>query len=126
MFHADINYLDVFQLEDKHNNDINVTNLYKQFNHVSFSRSEYIHLYNAVLSRNNLMILNHNIRSTSRNFYLFIDLILSNLKDQSTIIDLTETRLCSHFSSLCQLPGFKLFTNCRSTHGGGVAMYIPQ
>ena len=124
MFDADINYRDIFRLEDKYNNDINVTNLYRQFNHLSFPRSEY--LGNVVLSNNNLMIITHIIRSIPRNLHLFLDLILSNFKDQLTIIGLRETRLCSHFSSLYQLPGFNLFTSCRSTYGGGVALYIRQ
>ena len=63
MFDADINDVEIFKLEDKYNNDINVINLYKQFNHLSSPRSEYIHLDNAILSNNNLMILTHNIRS---------------------------------------------------------------
>ena len=35
-----------------------------------------------------------------------------------------ETRLNSNITTLFQLPGYNLYTQCRNTEGGGVALYV--
>ena len=48
----DINDLDIFCTNDKYNNHLSVNNLYTQFNHITFPRSQYIHLDEFSLPRN--------------------------------------------------------------------------
>lgn len=121
----DLMDLDIFVNEDKYNSDLNVDNLFIQYNHINFPRSQYIYLHdNSLPIKNVFDILTLNIRSIPMNLQSFVDNILCNLNIKHSIIGLTEIRLSSHLASLYQLPGYKMFSNCRNTHGGGVAVYI--
>lgn len=118
---------DIFHSDDKYNANLNVNHLYRQFNQVNFPRSQYIQLDELSLSNNNILtVLTLNIRSIPTNLQSFTDNILCNMNTQSSIIGLTEIRLCPHLASLYQLPGFSMFTSCRNTQGGGTALYVPQ
>lgn len=121
----DINDLDIFKTGDSYNSDLSVNNLYTRLSHINFPRSEYIYLDNDSLPDNNaITILTQNIRSTPTNFQYFTDTVLSNITTKCSVLGFTETRLSSHLTSLYQLPGYNMYTNCRNTHGGGVALYV--
>lgn len=111
--------------EDKYNSDLHVTNLYTKFRNTNVMRSKYIELFHYSSKSNDVTtLLTLNIRSIPTNVQSFVDTVLGSVATKYNILGLTELRLEAHLSSLYQLPGYSLFTNCRNTHGGGVAMYI--
>ena len=116
---------DISDTDDRYNNDLNINNFYTQFNRANCPSSEYIYIDNNSLPYNNVIsVLTVNIRSIPKNFQSFVDTILCNLSTKCNILGLTEIRLSPHLSSLYQLSGYKVFTNPRNTHGGGVALYV--
>ena len=120
----DITDLDTLSSDDKYDRGLNVHNIYAQFSH-NFPKSSYITLDSVSLVNNNVFtMLIHNIRSIPKNLQSFIDTVLGSLNLSCDVLGLTETRLEPHLAPLYQLPGYSLFTGCRNTYGGGVAMYI--
>ena len=122
---SDLLDLDMFSNEDKYNCDLNVSNFLPQGNHLNIPRSQYTNLDGTYLPINNAFdVISLNIRSIPMNLQSFLDNVLCNVNIKHSIIGFTEIRLSPHLTSLYQLPGYKMFSNCRNTHGGGVSIYI--
>lgn len=118
--------LDIFDTDnDKYNNGLNISNLYLRFRDLNFNKSKYIHSDSSIRTCDNVVsLLTHNIRSIPLNLQHFVDTLLTNFNTNYNILGFTETRLEHHLAPLYQLPGYCMYTNCRNTHGGGVAIYI--
>ena len=123
----DIYDLDYFKTDDSRNCNSNAADNYGLLNGMSYPRSEYVQQDDIFCDDVNLYtVLTLNIRSIPANVQSLADSILCNIKSKFNIIGLTETRLSPHLASLYQLPGYKMFSNCRNTHGGGVSLYISE
>ena len=129
---SSINYLDTFVFEpitsqyDKHNSDLDVDSFLINARHVSLTPTSYIFLSDYKHPFNNLeqifSVLCFNIRSFTSNFQNFIDQCLH--EEHLDVMAFQETRLNSNITTLFQLPGYNLYTQCRNTEGGGVALYV--
>lgn len=96
-----------------------------QSNHTHTSKHHYINLNTISLPSNDVLnILTVNILSSPKNLQPFVDTILGNVSTKQYVLGLVEIRLSPHVFHLYQLPGYKIFTDSRNTHGGGVALYI--
>ena len=116
-------------LEDKYNSDLDVNHSYVFSNYHNIPKPEYVFLdsfcsYTTIT--NVTTLLSMNIRSVPKNFQPFTDLILTNPGIKCNIIGFMETRLDHDLISLYELPGYTLFTQCRSRYGGGVALYVSE
>lgn len=118
--------LDIFDTNsDKYNNDLNISNLYLRFRDLNFNKSKYIHSDSSIRASDNVVsLVTLNIRSIPLNLQHFVDTLLTNFTTKYNILGFTETRLEPQLAPLYHLPGYCMYTNCRNTHGGGVALYI--
>ena len=110
---------------DRHNHDIDVDSFMVNSRHFSLPESTYTFLSDDghIANCGNIFkILCFNIRSFSSNFQVFSDQCLYGNKYD--IMAFQETRLDYHISSLFHVPGYVLYTQCRNTEGGGVALYV--
>ena len=114
-------------LDDKYNNELDINELFTHYRHFNVPKSEYIFLDNFSLPINNsniITLLNMNIRSIPRNIQTFTDTILNNISTKFDVLGFTEVRLDAHLAQLYEIPGYRMCSNSRNTHGGGVALYI--
>ena len=113
-------------VDDKYNRNLDINGFYAQQRAVNIPQTNYISLDNMSFEKNTLTLLNLNIRSIPKNIYDFVDTVLHVFPVKIDVIGFTEIRLDPHLSSLYELPGYDLFTNCRNVYGGGVAMYVSR
>ena len=114
--------------DDRHNIDIDVDSFMANSRNLSIPQTDYKFLSdmdkNYIYSESKTLFstLCFNIRSFSSNLQNFVDLCLNDSKFD--IMAFQETRLNNSISSLFQLPGYCLYTQCRNTEGGGTALYV--
>ena len=72
---------------------------------------------------NKLSFIFHNIRSIPKNLDNFYSIHLNNLSNQFDFMSFCETRLTDDVCNLYKLDNYNIFTNCRDSKGGGVAVY---
>ena len=71
-----------------------------------------------------ITILSYNVNSIPHNLENFLDVEINDFISNIDIFALCETKLNDDIESLYNIDNFKLYTNNRNRHGGGVALYI--
>ena len=69
-------------------------------------------------------ILSYNVNSIPHNLENFLDTEINECISNVDIFAICETKLNDDIESLYNISNFKLYTNNRNRHGGGVALYI--
>ena len=85
------------------------------------SLSEIINNHN---KSDKITLMSYNVNSVPHNLENFLDVELMGNISNIDVFALCETKLNNDIENLYNLENFKLYTNNRNRHGGGVALYI--
>ena len=121
-------YFNPYELFDKHSINVNPDShlngdiLYKRQLCNYYDVSQYMELCSSYVQCG-VSVIALNIRSIPKNLEEFL-LEFDVVKLGVDVLAFTETRLSQNIEPMYKIPNYNMFTNSRSTAGGGVAIYV--